>query len=120
MWTLGCLAIAVWAMLRAWRRSGLDWTSFFLLRGAYVYVRLWHRWSCNRPAPFPRAGPAIVISNHTCSADPPILVTGSDRLMSFMVSRDHFKLHPLTHWVLAHLRCIPVDRSGTYASSLLR
>lgn len=120
MWALVCLFITIYAVFRAWIRSRLPWTDFFLLRISYPYIRLWHRWSCNRPTPFPRAGPAIVISNHTCSADPPILLTACDRLMSFLVSREHFKLHPVTHWVLEHLRCIPVNRSGQDPSSLLR
>lgn len=65
-------------------------------------------------------GAAIVISNHTSSVDPVLILAGCNRLLSFLVSREHFKLHPVTHWALCYSGCVPVTRSGQDPTGLLR
>lgn len=120
MWALLCVIAAVYWLLRAWIRSGLPWFDFVLLRFASVYARLWHRWSCNRRGKFHPVGPGIVIANHTCSADPTLIMAGCDRLFSFLVSHQHFNLHPISYGVLSYMRCIPVTRAGQDPGGLLR
>jgi 1-acyl-sn-glycerol-3-phosphate acyltransferase len=117
MWSAAIVAGAALAIWIRWRRSGLCWNDFWILRGARVYAHLWHRWSCNHPARLPD-GPLLMIANHTCSADPNFLLAGCARPLSFLVAREHFDLHPLTRAILDHLRCVPVSRNGKDAIAL--
>jgi len=84
----------------------------FILGATRAYTHLWHRWSSNGPSPVPATGPAILVSNHTCSADPMFLLAGSSRLISFAVAREHFSFHPLARWLLDYAHCVPVTRNG--------
>lgn len=112
LWSLLCVLLAIYGVLHAWIRSKMCWMDFLIMRGAFHYVRLWHRWSSNRPAPFPRAGPAVIVCNHTCSADPTFLLAACMRGPSFLVAHEHFNLHPVCFKILTHLKCVPVVRSG--------
>ncbi len=120
MWSLACVLVAIYALLRAWLASGLTWMDFVILRGAFVYCRLLHRWSANRSRPFPPDGPAIVYSNHTCSADAAFLLAACDRPLGFLVASEHFNVHPVAHAVLKHLRCVAVIRTGQHPHALRR
>ena len=112
MWSVACVVVAVACVFRAWVRSRLSWLDFVILRGAFVYCRFIHRWSANRRNPFPQHGPAIILCNHTCSADATFLLAASDRTISFLVASEHFNIHPVAHAVLKHMRCVPVVRTG--------
>jgi 1-acyl-sn-glycerol-3-phosphate acyltransferase len=84
----------------------------FLLRGLLsAYVRLWHRWQSNGPAPLPATGPAILFSNHTCSTDPAFLTVGSPRPLSFLIARE-FYLLPIVRRLCDYIHCVPVTRNG--------
>jgi 1-acyl-sn-glycerol-3-phosphate acyltransferase len=109
------VALLIWVR---WRLSGLPWVDFVLLRGARVYVHLWHRWSCNHPANLPACGPVLIIANHTCSADPNFLLAGCERPISFLVAAEHFNVHPVARAILDHFHCVPVDRNGRDFSAL--
>ncbi len=105
-----CLALAI---LLRWRWYGIDWYSYLILFGARIYARLWHRWGSNCwMAPFPETGPFLVISNHTCSADPAFLLAACKRPISFLVAREHYDVHFLIRNLLNHLSCIKVARGG--------
>jgi 1-acyl-sn-glycerol-3-phosphate acyltransferase len=110
MWSVACVVIVVVAVFSARARSGLSWRDFLILRGSWLYCRLLHRWSANRRAPFPKHGPAIIVSNHTCSADAPFMLAGSDRPIGFLVANEHYQLHPIAHAILKYLSCVPVVR----------
>src|SRR5450755_4450471 len=97
IWSAACVFIVVYFFIRAWVRSGLSWIDFVLLRGCFVYCRLLHRWSSNKRNPFPQQGPAIILCNHTCSADATFLLAASDRCIGFLVANEHFNLHPFGH-----------------------
>jgi 1-acyl-sn-glycerol-3-phosphate acyltransferase len=84
----------------------------FILTATRIYVHLWHRWSTNGPCPLPATGPAILVTNHTCSADPMFLLAASSRLISFAVAREHFDIHPLARYLLDYAHCVPVTRNG--------
>src|SRR5437016_7466831 len=79
---------------------------------ARLYAQLMHRWSSDRPSPVPHAGPAILVSNHTCSADPMFLLAGSPRIVCFAVAREHFNVHPLARRLLDFAHCVAVRRDG--------
>ena len=112
MWIVVVVAGVAAAIWVRWRLSGLRWYDFLVLHGARVYSQLWHRWSCNRPAPFPAQGPLLVIANHTCSADPTFLLAGCKRTLSFLVAREHYAVHPLVRRLLDYLHCVAVTRNG--------
>jgi 4a-hydroxytetrahydrobiopterin dehydratase len=40
------------------------------------------------------------------------LLSWSNRLLSFVVAREHFRLSAITHGILTWLRCVPVTRGG--------
>src|SRR5438874_137231 len=120
MWSVVCVFIVVFAFFWAWVRSGLSWMDFIVLRGAFVYCRLLHRWSSNRRNPFPSHGPALILCNHTCSADVTFILAACDRPVSVLVAKEHFNLHPVTHAILKHLRCVPVMRTGSDPIALRR
>jgi len=112
MWALAVAALAAAVDLGFWFRSGLTWRDFWRLRVCRVYSILWHRCRANRRNPFPGEGPAIVVVNHTCSADPMFLLGWTNRPLSFVVAREHFHLSGLAHGILTWLRCVPVTRGG--------
>lgn len=112
MWPVACVIVVGICLVRAQARSGLSWLDFLILRGALVYCSFVHRWSANRRNPFPRTGPALILCNHTCSADATFLLAASNRTISFLVATEHFKIHPIAHAILRHMHCIPVVRTG--------
>lgn len=120
MWSVVCVFLVVYGIFRAWVRSRLAWMDFLILRGSFLYCRLLHRWSTNSPCPFPLTGPALIVCNHTCSADPTFLLAAVDRTFSVLLANEHFDLHPVTHAVLKHLRCVPVVRTGPDPVALRR
>jgi 1-acyl-sn-glycerol-3-phosphate acyltransferase len=108
------LAVAVLvALLLGWRwlRSGRTLLEAFGLDVARLYAHLWFRWSGGR-SPLPAEGPAIVVANHTCSADPAFLLANAPRLFGFLTSREHYHVHPLIRRLLDYLGCVPVTRNG--------
>src|SRR5438093_308706 len=117
MWAWAAVALLAAAFLAAWRRTDLElrgWLALFVTR---FYVRFWHRMSSNGPAPLPAAGPAILVANHTCSADAAFLGAGCDRLLSYLIA-DEFSRIPVARRFLAYLGCVPVRRDGRDLVSL--
>jgi 1-acyl-sn-glycerol-3-phosphate acyltransferase len=112
MWAVLVVAVGAGLLLLAWLRSGATWFDYSCLLLTRVYVSLWHRWSCKRPAPIPPGGAAILISNHTCSADPMFLQCGIRRTLSYLVAAEHYGVHPIVRWILDNLCCVAVERSG--------
>jgi 1-acyl-sn-glycerol-3-phosphate acyltransferase len=62
-------------------------------------------------APLPPAGPAILISNHTCGIDHLLLQAASRRVLGFMVAREYYEW-PAVNWLARIIGCIPVNRDG--------
>lgn len=111
MWVLALCAVTAFLWFWRWRRSGQTLVDFLGIGLWYVYARLWHRWSSNGWAPLPGAGPAILVANHTCSADPAFLTAGCRRRLCFMIAQEFYGnafLRRLFHF----LRCVPVQRHG--------
>jgi 1-acyl-sn-glycerol-3-phosphate acyltransferase len=113
--------VAVMALVPAllwwrWRRSGRPVLEALGLDAARLYASLWHRWSGGR-SPLPAAGPALLVANHTCSADPAFLMAGAPRLFGFLASREHYHGHPLIRRLLDYLGSVPVTRNGRDCSA---
>src|SRR4051812_1413272 len=112
MWELVIVALTAAAVLWDWRRSGKDWGEWGTHRLTRAYARLWHRVAYRGRVPWPRHGPMVLVSNHTCSADPTLLLGTSPRPIGFLVAREHFRINRLFHWYLLRIGCVPVRRDG--------
>ncbi len=112
MWSLAVAAGVLAAVWLRWRLSKMSWGDFVIVHGARVYSSLWHRWSGRRAFRDWPDGPALIIANHTCSADPTFILAGWQRPVSFVVAREHYKVHPLTHMILEQLHCVAATRNG--------
>lgn len=112
MWALVLLLGAILVTLARWRRSGQAWHDFITLAVPRLHTALWHRGRTNGPAPFPPQGPALIVSNHTCSADPMFILSGSNRVMGFVVAREHYNLWGPIGRLLTWMGCVPVTRGG--------
>ncbi len=76
-----------------------------------LYCAVWHQLETQGPATLPEAGPAILISNHTCGIDHMLLQASCRRLLGFMVAREYYEA-PAIHWICKYIGCIPVNRDG--------
>jgi len=76
-----------------------------------LYCLFWHQLKKTERAPLPEAGPAILISNHTCGIDHMLLQSTSRRLLGFMVAREYYEWVWI-HWICRYIGCIPVNRDG--------
>jgi 1-acyl-sn-glycerol-3-phosphate acyltransferase len=110
VWALAALIWAVTTIAMKWRRSGLPWDDFEILDGSRISSLVVHRWRSKGFTHLPSSGPALLISNHTCSADPPFLLGGSPRVLSFLVAHEHYDVHPFTTWLLNTMGCVKVRR----------
>jgi 1-acyl-sn-glycerol-3-phosphate acyltransferase len=111
MWLIPVAGLLALVLIVRRRVSGLGWTDYLLLTVVKAYASFWHRVApC--VSPFPRHGPALVVANHTCSADPIFLGRDSPRPLSFITTREHFNLSRPSRWLLEHLGCVPVQRGG--------
>lgn len=77
-----------------------------------LYAGLWFRCRPVPPPPLPATGPAILICNHTCSADPVFLCATCPRLISYLTAREHYQALPIFRALLDRGQCVPVQRSG--------
>jgi 1-acyl-sn-glycerol-3-phosphate acyltransferase len=119
MWALlTWLVIATW-LLVDWRRSGKDPVNYFVRGLVVIYSRLWHGWSSNGMAPVPAQGPAILVSNHSCSADSAFLTTGCRRILSFLIAEEYYELKPVIP-LYEYMGCVPICRTGSDAIALRR
>src|SRR5262249_15838185 len=59
--------------------------------------------------PLPATGPVLVVSNHTCSADPPLLQTASRRVFCWLASREQYDQHWLVRKLFDRLHCVPIN-----------
>ncbi len=124
--TLLALATLLLALPVAFRPKPVkDWEFGGLLACFWclnaVYCAIVHRLK-TEPAPLPKSGPAILISNHTCNIDHFLLQAGSGRKLGFMIAREYYDF-----WAFRPccqlMGCIPVNRDGkdsTAARAALR
>ena len=111
MWLLPILAAVVLVQIARWRASDMGWTDFLLLDFAKMYSSFWQRCRPGTPT-YPQRGGALVVSNHTCSADPMLLVRDTPRMLSFVTTRQHINLSAPSRWLLQRIGCVGVKRDG--------
>jgi 1-acyl-sn-glycerol-3-phosphate acyltransferase len=112
-------ALGLWLLVR-WRRSGQTLFNFTCLPISRLYSQLWHGWWCRGTAPLPPTGPAILVSNHTCSADPMFLQAALTRIPCYLTSREHYEGSPFIRTMCDKLDCVPVVRDGRDPGAVLR
>jgi 1-acyl-sn-glycerol-3-phosphate acyltransferase len=112
MWLLTTWSMVTAVSLYRWWRSGQTLAIFLGLGVVRAYTRLWHGYSSNGCPHLPVKGPAILLANHTCSADPAFLTTGCARPLSFLIARE-FYLLPMLRALFDYIHCVPVTRNGT-------
>lgn len=117
MFVIAACVLVVVILLWNWRRSGWGLVDYLGIGIVYWYARLCHRWTSNGAAPVPAKGAAILVSNHTCSADPAFLTAGCGRRLSFLLAHEFYQA-PLIPRVFEFIRCVPVRRTGRDARSV--
>ena len=108
--------VTAWGLVTAvglirWRRCGQTLGEVLALALVRCYARLVHRFQSNGPAPLPIKGSAILVANHTCSADPAFLTAGCSRPLSFFIARE-FYAFPLLRTLFESIHAVPVTRHG--------
>jgi 1-acyl-sn-glycerol-3-phosphate acyltransferase len=118
MWAWFLTVAAAAVVFVNWRRSGLDLLEFLGMFVIRAYARLWHGCVFNRPL-LPDRGPAILVSNHTCSADPALLTCGIRRPVSFLIAQEFYRVPVLGYFFVKH-GYVPVQRNGRDVCSVRR
>jgi 1-acyl-sn-glycerol-3-phosphate acyltransferase len=112
MWALAACALMAGVVLRRWRRSGRKLVDFLGLGCVYVYARLWHGCTYHGLPPVPVQGAAILIANHTCSADPAFLQAAFARPLSFLIAHEYYESLPRLRGLFEYIGSVPVVRDG--------
>ena len=108
------LVVAVAGAVAGWRwwRQGKRLKEIVFFGTVRAYTQFWHRWWMQGGDPLPPSGPVLVVSNHTCSADPPLLQTASRRVFCWLASREQYDQHWLVRKLFDTLHCVPINRNG--------
>ncbi len=112
MWAILVCGIALLLVVWYWRRSGRPLGEFLGLGVVWVYGRLWKGCWSRGVLPLPTKGAAILVSNHTCSADAAFLTTWSDRVLSFLMAREYYDDIPFLRGLFDSIGCVLVKRDG--------
>lgn len=102
--------LIVLVLVVRWRRSGWGLGPFLCMEAVYLYVRLWHGCRC-RGWPLPRGGPAIVVANHTCSADAALVTAICPRPPCFLIAGPYYA-NALLRRFFESIHAVPVMRDG--------
>jgi 1-acyl-sn-glycerol-3-phosphate acyltransferase len=120
MWAPALVALTAGLVWSLWRQSRRPLLEYFFFLGTRWYTTFWFRLRSNVKPPFPPGGPGLLVSNHTCSADPASLLAGTRRIISFLVAREHFYMSRLIQGLLEWMHCVPVSRTGRDAVAARR
>lgn len=85
--------------------------------GDTFLARLYHRLTVLSPPQIPKAGPAILICNHTSGLDPFLLQSAIKRVVVWMMAEEYYQIRPLTR-IFKTLEAIPVNRSERDTSAM--
>ena len=76
-----------------------------------VFARGYHQMTVLSPPSLPRAGAAILVSNHVSGLDPLLIQAACPRLIIWMMAREYYEINAIS-WVFRLVEAIPVERSG--------
>ncbi len=78
----------------------------------WIVSRVWYRLRREGPCTVPASGPVVIVANHTCAADPLMIIAACpSRVPAFLVARE-FSALPLFRRATDLIHCIPVRRDG--------
>ena len=103
--------VVIYYFRRCDQYSSADWGSPFKNRLAGLLCRFayrYHRFTFT-PLPLPKAGGAVVVSNHVSGLDPLLLMAASPRPLRFLIAREQYDRFGL-RWMFRIAGCIPVER----------
>ena len=116
------ILLALGAAVAVWKATTCPagWRVWFLSKAARLYVAIMLKWDSNRPCPFPKDGPAIIVGNHTSPVDPILIwhrhedewAPGELRVIGFMVAAEYVVRPGIIGWVCRSVESIPVKRAG--------
>jgi 1-acyl-sn-glycerol-3-phosphate acyltransferase len=76
------------------------------------WCRFWYRLQREGICTVPPEGPVIVVANHTCAADPLLLIASTpNRILGFLVAEEYTNV-PIAGRLIRMVGCIPVRRDG--------
>jgi 1-acyl-sn-glycerol-3-phosphate acyltransferase len=119
MWVILIAGVVGLVSLIRWQWSGVDWLHFFGKGVNDFFARCWHGMAVVNKAPLPQVGSAILVSNHTCSADPAFVVSGWGGPISFLMAKEYYHLS-LVRGLFEYLGCVPVSRDGRDGCAIRR
>jgi 1-acyl-sn-glycerol-3-phosphate acyltransferase len=117
MWAVVAVALLLAILGLERRQSNRSWFDFLQWSLIHFFVRFWHGWTSNRPAPLPAYGPALLIANHPGHADAGFLCAGCRRTLHYLQARECHEIFLARHF-FRRVGCIPVARTGHDASGL--
>jgi 1-acyl-sn-glycerol-3-phosphate acyltransferase len=82
----------------------LGWTNLAM-------TRLYHHLTVLDPPCLPKAGPAILVCNHTSGLDPLLLQSCLNRLVIWLAAKEYYDVKSLA-FVYRTIEAIPVERTG--------
>jgi 1-acyl-sn-glycerol-3-phosphate acyltransferase len=112
------LVVAGAVVWLGWWRSGQDWRRAIYIGFVRSYAQVWHRSWTSRGHTLLPTGPVILISNHTCSADPMFLQGLCTRVLAWLASAEHYEMHRWIRKLLDSSHSVPVKRNGCDAMAL--
>lgn len=118
MWAVAVCALVAVLVLVQWWRSGQVLVHFLGLAVVRMYARLWHGLIWKGEVPVPLKGPALLIANHTCSADPAFLQAGIRRPLSFLIAREYYENLSWVRRLFDYLGSVPVNRKACDVGAL--
>jgi 1-acyl-sn-glycerol-3-phosphate acyltransferase len=78
----------------------------------WLAARVWYRLRREGPCTVPARGPVLLVANHTCAADPLLIIAACPhRVPGFLIARE-FSAVPLFRRLTDMIQCIPVRRDG--------
>jgi 1-acyl-sn-glycerol-3-phosphate acyltransferase len=72
---------------------------------------MYHRVDVQSPARLPKAGPAILVCNHTSGLDPLLLQVPANRIVVWMMAAEYYEIKLLKPFFKT-IEAIPVNRNG--------
>jgi 1-acyl-sn-glycerol-3-phosphate acyltransferase len=119
--TVGVGFVAL-TMIIVWRAFACaeGWRPWVCYQVARAQARVFARWSATNACTFPEHGPAIIVANHTSSADPHLLWIRHNvqfqrprlRVIRFLTAKEYYLQPGIVGWVCRAMKSIPVERSG--------
>ncbi len=98
--------------LIGWVRSGLSLQLYLLRTTCTLYARLMHAVRIRHPLQLPAQGGALIVVNHTCSADAMFVQASSARPLTFLFAREYYDELPPFRWVFRSTDCVRVNRDS--------